>query len=95
LTKSSAELGIAAFVYMIAAVSVMLGAINILPIPVLDGGTILLSTIECLLGRPIPKKAVEAVYMIGLIIVGGLLVLGLWNDLEKCKFFIWVESLFK
>jgi regulator of sigma E protease len=95
LTSSSAEQGVAAYVYMIAMISVMLGAINVLPIPVLDGGAIILSCIEWIVGRPLPKKAVETVYLTGMVVVGCLLVLGLWNDLEKCKFFVWVESLFR
>ncbi|MDR3030771.1 MAG: RIP metalloprotease RseP [Holosporales bacterium] len=95
MASKSAEAGFVSFVWMLAFLSTILGAINLLPIPVLDGGTAVLSTIEWIIGRPLNKKLVETIFMIGFIIVAGLMLLGTWNDLSNCKFFVWLENLFK
>jgi regulator of sigma E protease len=67
----------------------------LLPIPVLDGGGIVISAIEWAVGRPLNKKFIEAIFTIGLVIVVALMVVGLWNDLSTCRLFIWMENLFK
>ncbi len=95
VTSSSAEAGIATFVTLIAVISAVLGAINLLPIPVLDGGSIAISAIEWIIGRPLNKKVVNAIFTAGLVIVAGLMLLGLWNDLENIRFLNWMENLFK
>ncbi len=95
ISTNSAEAGIINFILMIAMISTVLGAINLLPIPVLDGGSIVISAIEWIIGKPLNKKFIEAIFMIGLTIIIGLMLLGIWNDLSNCKFFSWLESLFK
>ncbi|GHT88900.1 zinc metalloprotease [Alphaproteobacteria bacterium] len=95
LTSQSASQGVASFVFTLAILSTVLGAVNLLPIPVLDGGTVLISAIEWIIGRPLNKKFVEVIFFIGLAFVVGLMLLGLWNDLANCKFFVWLENLFK
>ena len=80
---------------MIAMISVALGAINLMPIPVLDGGTVVISAIEWLTGKPMNKKLVESIFMVGLILVVGLMLLGTWNDISNLKVFKVVENLFK
>jgi regulator of sigma E protease len=86
ISVASAESGIPNFIWMLAMLSIILGSINLLPIPVLDGGTILISAIEWLAGRPLPKKVVEIIFMVGLVIVAALMLLGLWNDLSGYLF---------
>ena len=95
MASQSAEAGVCSFLWMMAVLSTVLGAINLLPIPVLDGGTVLISAIEWIIGRPLNKKFVETIFMIGLLIVAGLMILGIWNDLSNCRFFVWLENLFK
>jgi regulator of sigma E protease len=95
MAVDSADAGIAAFIWMLAVFSTVLGAINLLPVPVLDGGTVVISAIEMIIGRPLNKKFIEIIFMIGLAAVAAMMLLGLWNDLSNCKLFIWVESLFK
>ena len=80
---------------MIAMISVILGAINLLPIPVLDGGSVVISAIEWIIGRPLSKRLINAIFMIGLVAVSGLMLLGIWNDLSNIKFFSWLENLFR
>ncbi|MDR1034577.1 MAG: RIP metalloprotease RseP [Holosporales bacterium] len=86
ISIASAESGIPNFIWMLAILSIILGSINLLPIPVLDGGTILISAIEWVAGRPLPKKVVEIIFMIGLVLVATLMLLGLWNDLSGYLF---------
>ncbi len=95
ISSASAEAGVASFVLMIAMISTILGAINLLPIPVLDGGSIVISGIEWLIGKPLNKNFINSIFMVGLFIVMGLMLLGIWNDLSNCKFFSWLENLFK
>ena len=95
ISTSSAESGVISFILMIAMISTVLGAVNLLPIPVLDGGSIVISAIEWIIGKPLNKKFIEAIFMIGFTIIIGLMVLGIWNDLSNCKFFSWLENLFK
>ena len=95
VSSDSAEAGIASFITMIAMISVILGAINLLPIPVLDGGSIAIAAIEWIIGKPLNKKFVNVIFTIGLVAVVGLMVLGMWNDLVNIKFFSWLESLIK
>ena len=95
VSSDSAEAGISSFVTMIAMISVILGAINLLPIPVLDGGMVAISMIEWVIGRPLNKKLVNTIFTIGMIAVMGLMLLGMWNDLVNIKVFSWMENLFK
>ena len=95
VSSDSAEAGLVSFITMIAMISIILGAINLLPIPVLDGGSIAISVIEWIIGRPLNKKFVNVIFTVGLVAVVGLMLLGMWNDLVSIKFFSWVESLIK
>lgn len=93
--STSAERGIVDFLSMLAMLSVVLGAINLLPIPVLDGGTVLISAIEWVIGRRLGEKVIEIIFTIGLVIVVGLMVLGIWNDITHTELFTKITSLFK
>ena len=95
VSSDSAEAGIVSFITMIAMISIILGAINLLPIPVLDGGSIAIAAIEWIIGRPLNKKFVNVIFTVGLVAVVGLMLLGMWNDLVNIKFFSWVESFIK
>jgi regulator of sigma E protease len=95
VSANSAEAGFFSFVLMIAMISSTLGAVNLLPVPILDGGAVVISAIEWIVGRPLNKKFVESMFVIGLIVVVSLMLLGTWNDLVNCKFFSWLETLFK
>lgn len=90
----SAEAGVYNFIWMLATLSIILGAVNLLPIPVLDGGTIMISAIEWVIGRPLGEKVINVIFFIGLVVVVALMSLGLWNDLEKIKVISWIKNLF-
>lgn len=71
------------FLLMLALISVNLGLINLLPIPVLDGGHLLLFAIEAVRRRPLPPAARARVQWAGLAVVGIITVLALRNDVVR------------
>lgn len=79
----SAEIGFAHFLKFIALVSVSLGVLNLLPIPVLDGGHLLFFGIEALRGRPLTEKSQLFFQQIGIAIIITLMVLGMMMDIQR------------
>ena len=79
----SAKAGLEAYISFLALLSVSLGVLNLLPIPVLDGGHLLFYTIELLAGRPVPEKIQSAGYQLGLFMVLGIMLLALYNDFTR------------
>ncbi|MBW8309404.1 MAG: RIP metalloprotease RseP [Candidatus Paracaedibacteraceae bacterium] len=94
LAKQSAAQGWIALILLTAVLSINLGLINLLPIPVLDGGHIVFYSIEALRGKPVSVKAQERAYTIGLFIVLGLMAIATWNDLSRFKIISWITGLF-
>ncbi|MEJ7599105.1 MAG: site-2 protease family protein [Kofleriaceae bacterium] len=74
------------FLLMLALISVNLGLINLLPIPMLDGGHLLVFAIEGARRKPLTEKEREIVQIIGLIIVGVITILALRNDVMRFFF---------
>jgi len=60
-----------------------LGALNLLPIPLLDGGHLMFYSFEALLGQPLPERVQMAGVQIGLVLVMSIMVFALYNDLSK------------
>ncbi|MFQ5844906.1 MAG: site-2 protease family protein [Planctomycetota bacterium] len=77
------ELGWARYLYILALISVNLAILNLLPIPVLDGGQIVLLSAEKLRGRPLPERVVQGLQLVGLVLILGLLFLAITNDLTQ------------
>lgn len=71
------------FVWVMALISINLGLLNLLPIPVLDGGHLMFFAIEAVLRRPIPLRVREIAHVIGMAILFGLMTLAFKNDVEK------------
>ncbi|AIK95934.1 hypothetical protein ID47_03055 [Candidatus Paracaedibacter acanthamoebae] len=94
LAKQSAAQGWIALILLTTVLSINLGLINLLPIPVLDGGHIVFYSIEALRGKPVSAKAQERAYTIGLFIVLGLMAIATWNDLSRFKIISWITGLF-
>lgn len=74
------------YLYILAIISVNLAILNILPIPILDGGQILLLCAEKLRGRPLPERFVGWYQMVGLVLILGLLILAFRNDIMRTWF---------
>ena len=79
----AAKSGLAGFVLFVAILSINLGLINLLPVPLLDGGHLLFYAIEAIRGRPISDRAQEWGMRVGLALVGALMVFVTWNDIVQ------------
>lgn len=81
-TGQAANAGAANFIWWIAILSVAIGFLNLLPIPVLDGGHLAFYAWEAATGRPPSARARDLLSGIGLALVVGLMIFGLSNDLR-------------
>ncbi|MCS7199471.1 MAG: RIP metalloprotease RseP [Caldimicrobium sp.] len=79
----SAKMGLMAFFTFMALLSINLAVINILPLPMLDGGHLVIFAIEALKGSPLPLKTQELLFKIGLILIIGLTVVVFYNDIIR------------
>ena len=70
-------------VFLIAILSINLGLLNLLPIPILDGGHLLFFLIEGILRRPLGERQRELAQQAGLVLLVGVMVFAVWNDLER------------
>ena len=83
VAASTAEAGWVSWLGFVALLSVSLGALNLLPIPVLDGGHLVFYCFEALLGRPLPERVQLVGYQMGLVLVLSIMVFALYNDVSK------------
>jgi regulator of sigma E protease len=79
----SARSGWYFFLGVLALLSISLGVLNLLPIPILDGGHILFCAAEAATGKPVSERAQIVGTQIGLVLVGGLMLLALYNDIAR------------
>ena len=79
----SARSGWRFFLGILALLSISLGVLNLLPIPILDGGHILFCLAEVLRGKPLSERVQVLGTQIGLFLVGGLMILALYNDFSR------------
>lgn len=82
-----AQMGVPSLISFIALISVSIGFINLFPIPMLDGGHILLYTIELLRGKPLSDRTLEIAFRVGLVMVAGLMIFATTNDILYFDFF--------
>ncbi|GAA0815897.1 sigma E protease regulator RseP [Colwellia asteriadis] len=80
---SSAGHGLVYFLGFLALISINLGIINLLPLPVLDGGHLLYYLIELLTGKEVPEKVQEAGFKFGALTILTLMAIGLFNDFSR------------
>ena len=78
-----AKAGILSLLYFMGIISINLGILNLLPIPVLDGGHLLFITMEILLGRPVSMRKMEIAQQIGLCLLISLMIFVFYNDLSR------------
>lgn len=86
MANKAAQTGGATFFMLLAVVSINLGILNLLPIPVLDGGHLLFYTIEAIIRRPVPQKVREYAQQAGMVLLMGLMVLAFYNDIIRYFF---------
>ncbi len=81
--NASAQSGIAHFLWFLGVISLSLCIINLLPIPILDGGHLLYYLIELVKGSPVSERAMAAGQYIGLVALAGLMGLAFYNDIAR------------
>jgi regulator of sigma E protease len=81
------------FISFAAIVSIGIGIVNLLPIPVLDGGHLLFYAYEAVARRPVPARVQEVGYRVGLALLAGLMLFATWNDLQKLSLFKFLGGL--
>jgi regulator of sigma E protease len=75
--------GASYFVWAMAVISINLGLINLLPIPILDGGHLSFFFFEALLRRPLPLRVREVASLVGLVLLLALMGVAVKNDLDR------------
>jgi regulator of sigma E protease len=83
MAGDTANAGLLPFLYLMALLSISLGVLNLLPIPVLDGGQLVMLGIEAVRGSPMPEKMENLFYMSGWVAVGFLMIFAVFNDISK------------
>jgi regulator of sigma E protease len=83
MAGDTAKAGVIPFLYLMALLSISLGVLNLLPLPVLDGGQLVLLGIEAVRGKPLPEKVEGYVFTVGAIMVGMLMIFAIFNDISR------------
>jgi regulator of sigma E protease len=81
--NSSAQMGVAWFLFFLGVVSLSLCILNLLPIPILDGGHLLYYFIEVIKGSPVSERTMIAGQYVGLAMLAGLMGLAFYNDILR------------
>ncbi len=79
----SAQLGWLTYLNFLALISVSLGVLNLLPVPVLDGGHLMYYLVEIVRGRPVSDRALEIGQQVGLVLLFSLMAFALYNDMNR------------
>lgn len=75
--------GWSAMIYLLAVISLNLGILNLLPIPVLDGGHIAILGVEGIMRRELSNNAKERIYQLGFALIAVLMIVVIWNDVVQ------------
>lgn len=80
---NSAGYGLVYFLSFLALISVNLGIVNLLPLPMLDGGHLMYFTIEWITGRPVPEEVQEWGFRIGAMLLFTIMSIAIFNDITR------------
>ena len=83
IAGQSAQAGTLVFVSYLALISISLGVLNLLPVPLLDGGHLLYYLAEIIKGSPVSDRAFEVGQRIGMAMLAVLMALALFNDVSR------------
>jgi regulator of sigma E protease len=86
MAGETAQMGASSFLAFMALLSINLGVLNLLPVPVLDGGHLFFFFCELIIGRPVNQKVREYAQQIGLFLLLSLMVLAFYNDIIRYFF---------
>jgi regulator of sigma E protease len=79
----SADMGLKVFVGFLAMISISIGVLNLLPIPVLDGGHLMYYMVEIFTGKPVSESVMIIGQKIGLSLLGFMMILAFYNDINR------------
>lgn len=79
----SAQLGWLPYVSFVALVSISLGVLNLLPVPLLDGGHLMYYSVEIIKGRPVSERALEIGQRVGVVLLFSLMAFAIYNDIQR------------
>ncbi len=79
----TARIGFGRFLMFLAVISISLGVLNLLPVPVLDGGHLMVYVIEAIKGGPLPERALYWSQQIGVVLLAALMALAFYNDFAR------------
>ncbi|PKO43321.1 MAG: RIP metalloprotease RseP [Betaproteobacteria bacterium HGW-Betaproteobacteria-22] len=79
----SANMGVKVFIGFLALISISIGVLNLLPIPILDGGHFMYYMVEFFTGKPVSENVMIIGQKLGLAILGFMMVLALFNDINR------------
>lgn len=79
----SAQMGWLFYVRFIALISISLGVLNLLPVPLLDGGHLMYYIVEIIKGRPVSERALEIGQRIGMVLLFTLMAFAIYNDIHR------------
>ena len=79
----SAQMGIASYLGFLALISISLGVLNLLPIPLLDGGHLMYYVIEIIKGSPLSEKVMEIGQQLGMVLLFTLMAFAVYNDINR------------
>ncbi len=79
----SAKLGLAYYIKFLALISISLGVLNLLPIPLLDGGHLMYYIVEIIKGGPVSERVMEIGQQIGLALLAMLMAFAFYNDINR------------
>ena len=85
VAAEAAERGVFTYLFMLAVLSINLAFLNLLPIPILDGGHLLFCLIEAVKRQPVSLRVKEAAMMVGIVLLVALFGLAFGNDLGLFK----------
>jgi regulator of sigma E protease len=94
ITGKVAAMGFVSVVSLVALLSINLGLVNLIPIPILDGGHLLFYAAEAVYGRPIPARAQDIGLRFGVAVILSLFFVTTFNDLTRLGAVNWVAHLF-
>jgi regulator of sigma E protease len=79
----SAQVGLSSYLGFVALISISLGVLNLLPIPILDGGHLMYYVIEIVKGSPVSAKAIEMGQQVGMVLLFALMAFAIYNDISR------------
>ncbi|MDQ6962197.1 MAG: RIP metalloprotease RseP [Mariprofundaceae bacterium] len=83
LARRSADMGLIPFLIFLAMISINLGVLNLLPVPILDGGHLVFLSLEAIRGKPLEQKIMEFSQVVGMMLIMALMFFAFYNDLLR------------